>query len=136
MISKPIILNNFKRSIGLNPDYLLNEEAENTINEEGHDYTVEWKVGDEIDLPVVGKCRVEEINVQPKKIYKNPWVCSSTDFVTFEPQKLFLKTTHKPQSIGKNAMILKTLDSFGDSILMYQYRSNNNKVYTQYAYMT
>ena len=113
-------------------DEFLNESE---LNEEYiRPYEVNHKVGDEIDLPVVGKCKVVEVGIKPKKTYTNPWVCTGKDFLAFEPQKVFLKTTHKPQSIGDNAIRLETMDSYKDPILMYQYKENN-KVYTQYAYM-
>jgi enoyl-[acyl-carrier-protein] reductase (NADH) len=93
---------------------------------------VKHKVGDEIILPSLGKCKVAEINFKPKKVYKNPFQSISKDFNTFEFVKAFSKTTHSPQSIGNNA--IRLVNKFGDSILMYQYESGG-KVYTQYAFM-
>ena len=116
--------------------YTINE---NFLNEtlfepkgEGHKYEVKHKVGDEIILPSLGKCKVEEINFKPKKVYKNPFQSISKDFDTFEIVKAFSKTTHTPQSIGNNA--IRLVNKFGDSILMYQYESGG-KIYTQYAFM-
>ena len=99
---------------------------------EGHNYEVKYKVGDEINLPSLGKCKVEEVNFKPKKVYKNPFQSISKDFNTFEFVKAFPKTTHTPQSIGDNA--IRLVNKFGDSVLMYQYKSDG-KVYTQYALM-
>ncbi len=114
-------------------DEFLNESELN----EGYErpYAVEHKIGDEIELPVLGKCKVVEVGFVPKKTYSNPWICSGKDFSSFEPIKAFLKTTHKPHSIGSNAIQLETMDRYKDPIIMYQYQENN-KVYTQYAYMT
>ena len=102
--------------------------------EGGNEYTVHYKVGDSIDLPIMGKCKVEEVGIQPTKTYKNPFVSSSDDFDNFYLIKVFLKETHKPQSIGKNA--IKLTNSMGDDILMYQYKAPNNKVYTNFVYTT
>ena len=108
---------------------------ESLLNEsEGHDYSVNYKVGDTIELPIIGKCKVEEVNYQPKKVYKNPFVSSSENFTDFTMVKVNLKETHKPQHIGKNAMRLS--NQFGDEILLYQYRSQNNKVYSNFIHMT
>jgi hypothetical protein len=100
----------------------------------GHNYVVNHKVGDELDLPVVGKCKVEEINFAPKKAYSNPWTATGKDFNKFEPFKIFPKATHSPQSIGANAIRLVTTDSYKDPVIMYQYESGG-KVWTQYAYI-
>ena len=118
-------------------DYLSsqNHVFENFLNEglfESHNYTVQHQVGDEIDLPSLGNCKVEEINFKPKKVYKNPFQSVSKDFKTFEIVKAYPKTTHAPQSIGNNA--IRLVNKFGDSVLMYQYESGG-KVYTQYALM-
>jgi hypothetical protein len=99
---------------------------------EDHKYEVKHNVGDEITLPSLGNCKVEEINFKPKKVYKNPFQSISKDFNTFEIVKAFPKTTHNPQSIGNNA--IRLVNKFGDSVLMYQYESDG-KVYTQYALM-
>ena len=108
---------------------------ESRLNEaEGHDYSVNYKVGDLIELPIIGKCKVEEIDLQPKKVYKNPFVSASDNFKDFTMIKVNLKETHKPQHIGKNAMRLS--DPLGDDILLYQYKSQNNKVYSNYIHMT
>lgn len=99
----------------------------------GHNYVVKHKVGDVIDLPILGKCKVEEVNVALKKTYSNPWTATGKDFNTFEPFKIFAKTTHSPQSIGANAIKLVD-EEYGDPIIMYQYESGG-KVWTQYAMM-
>jgi hypothetical protein len=100
-----------------------------------HPYTIEHEVGDEIELPVLGKCKVVEVGFKPKKTYSNPWTSVSKDFSTFEPNKTFHKTTHKPQNIGAKAIRLETTDSFKDPVILYQYEIDG-KVYSQYAYMT
>ena len=110
----------------------LNESQLNEV--EGHNYSVNYKVGDVIELPIIGKCKVEEIDFQPKKVYKNPFVSASENFKDFTIVKVNLKETHKPQHIGKNAMRLS--DPLGDDVLLYQYKSQNNKVYSNYIHMT
>jgi hypothetical protein len=99
----------------------------------GHNYNVQHQVGDKIELPIIGKCIVKEVNVKPKKTYTNPWTATGKDFNTFEPFKIFPKTTHSPQSIGNNAIVLAD-EKYGDPIIMYQYESGG-KVWTQYAMM-
>lgn len=113
------------------------QSFEGFLNEStgGHEYQVQHKVGDEIVLPVVGPCQVKEVGIKPKKTYTNPWVSASKDFTTFEQIPAYLKVTHSPASVGTNAIRLETMDSFRDSILMYQYKANNGKVYTNYAYI-
>jgi hypothetical protein len=111
----------------------LNESSLNE-GEGGNEYTVHYKVGDTVDLPIMGKCKVEEVGFTPKKQYKNPFVSSSDDFDNFFLIKVFLKDTHKPQSVGSNA--IRLTNTMGDDILMYQYKAPNNKVYTNFVYMT
>jgi hypothetical protein len=110
---------------------------ENFLNEGeyNHPYEVRHKVGDEINLPVVGPCKVVEVNVKPAKKYSNPWTSVSKDFNKFEPNRSFHKTTHDPKNIGNKAIKLETMDSFKDEVLLYQYEIGG-KVYSQYAYMT
>jgi hypothetical protein len=98
----------------------------------GHAYTVEHKVGDVLELPILGKCTVKEIGVKLKKAYTNPWTATGKNFSEFEPFKIFPKTTHSPKSIGDKAIVLE--DKHGDSVVMYQYESGG-KVWTQYAMM-
>ena len=113
---------------------------ENFLNEGGlneahtHPYEVKYKVGDEITLPVVGPCKVVEVDFKPTKTYSNPWTSISKDFNTFEPNKIFAPKTHTPQSIGDRAMKLETMDSYKDPVLLYQYEAGG-KVFSQYAYM-
>ena len=102
--------------------------------EEGHNYSINYKVGDVIELPMIGKCTVAEVDYQPKKTYRNPFVSSSNDFNSFTLVKVNLKETHKPQHIGKNA--IRLTNNFGDDILLYQYKSSNNKVYSNFVHMT
>ena len=113
---------------------------ENFLNEGGlneaysHPYEIRYEVGDEITLPVLGPCKVVEVNFKPTKTYSNPWTSISKDFDTFEPNKIFAPKTHTPQSIGDRAMKLETMDSYKDPVLLYQYEAGG-KVYSQYAYM-
>lgn len=108
---------------------------ESFLNEAyNHPYEVRHKVGDEIILPVLGPCKVVEVGIKPAKTYSNPWTSVSKDFNTFEPNKTFHKTTHKPQNVGANAVKLETMDSFKDPVILYQYEIDG-KVYSQYAYM-
>ena len=101
---------------------------------EGHSYEVRHKVGDEIILPVLGPCKVVEVDFKPTKMYSNPWTSISKDFNTFEHNKIFAPKTHNPQSIGNKAIKLETMDSFKDPVLLYQYEIGG-KVYSQYAYI-
>jgi hypothetical protein len=112
----------------------VNESFLNEENDYNHNYQVKHKIDDVINLPHIGECKVIEVGFKPTKIYKYPWSCKpADDFNTFEPLEIYLKTTHKPQSIGSNAIRLESLDQDKYQIMMYQYTTKNNKVYTQYT---
>lgn len=101
------------------------------VHSSGHQYSVNFKINDLIELPNIGQCKVVEVNIRPKKIYPNPFVSISDNFKDFKIQKAFLKNTHKPESIGNKAIILT--DKFNEEVILYQYKSGE-KVYSNYAY--
>lgn len=101
------------------------------VHSSGHQYSVNFKINDLIDLPNIGQCKVVEVNIKPKKTYSNPFVSISDNFKDFKIQKAFLKSTHKPESIGNKAIILT--DKFNEEVILYQYKSGE-KVYSNYAY--